>query len=359
MAYQPKKKRLEKTIQEEPPVISNHNFYCCRCGLAFSRQKGFFPVSHSPMYRGSGYLPMCNDCVEYIFEDYIKKLGSSKDAMKRICMKMDLYWDDKLYDTVEKTAGTKSRVRSYISKTNIIKYIDKTYDDTIAEEEKMQQIAQPVQEQVIEDQTNVDVPNTEEVVEEIVVPDEVMAFWGPGYTTKMYLDLQDRWDYYVSKFLGEQNIDIGTEVLIKQICNLEIDINRDRAAGKPVDKYVGQINTILGSLSLKPVQKKEEISDNGLDTTPFGVWIERWENEQPVPEPDPELEDADGVIRYIHVWFFGHLSKLLGLKNIYSKMYEDEIARYRVEKPEYEDLDDEEIFDDVFGAGIDDDGDEP
>ena len=53
MADTPKRKKLEKTIDSTPQ--SNQKFICCRCGTAFSRQKGYFPVSHSPMYRGTGY----------------------------------------------------------------------------------------------------------------------------------------------------------------------------------------------------------------------------------------------------------------------------------------------------------------
>lgn len=35
---------------------------------------------------------------------------------------------------------------------------------------------------------------------------------------------------------------------------------------------------------------------------------------------------------------------MLGLKNRYAKLYEEEMDKYRAEVPEYEDQDDEEIF---------------
>ena len=41
---------------------------------------------------------------------------------------------------------------------------------------------------------------------------------------------------------------------------------------------------------------------------------------------------------------------MMGLKNSYSKMYEDEIAQYKVDRPEYEN-DDEALFDAVFNKG--------
>ena len=46
---------------------------------------------------------------------------------------------------------------------------------------------------------------------------------------------------------------------------------------------------------------------------------------------------------------------MLKIKNSYSKLYEDEIARLRVERPEYTAEDDEDFFQDVFSGGDDDD----
>lgn len=43
---------------------------------------------------------------------------------------------------------------------------------------------------------------------------------------------------------------------------------------------------------------------------------------------------------------------MMGIKNSYSRMYEAEMAKYKVEKPEYED-DDEALFDAVFSQQLD------
>lgn len=153
----------------------------------------------------------------------------------------------------------------------------------------------------------------------------------------------------MSKLPKDIEVDIGTEAIIRQLCSLELDINRDRAAGRSVDKNVNTLNTLLGSAKLKPTQKKED-ADASIDNTPFGVWIRRWENQRPIPEPDPELQDVDGVVRYISIWYLGHLCKMLGIKNTYCKLYEDELAKMRIERPEYDDEDDETMFNDIFGV---------
>ena len=179
MADTPKRRKLEKV--SEPTTLSNQKWYCSRCGTAFSRQKGYFPVSHSPMYRSSGYLPWCNDCVEEMYDYYREKLGSDKAAMRRMCMKLDLYWDEAIYEMVERTSGVQSRIRSYIGKTNINRYIDKTFDDTIIREE-----AEAANSPQVCDINNAPEPVCEPP-EEDNVPEEIRLFWGSGYTAQMYV----------------------------------------------------------------------------------------------------------------------------------------------------------------------------
>ena len=75
----------------------------------------------------------------------------------------------------------------------------------------------------------------------------------------------------------------------------------------------------------------------------MGVWLYRFENERPLPDE----YDESKILKYIFTWM-GHLCKMLGVKgNKYTKLYEDEIAKYAVEKPEY-DGDDEDSFLDML-----------
>lgn len=334
MADSPKRKKLEKVI--DAPAISTQKFYCCRCGMAFSRQKGYFPVSHSPIYRGVGYLPICNHCIDEMYEQYCSTLEDDREAMRRMCMKLDLYWSEAIYSMTERTAGVHSRIRNYIGKTNIIRYIDKTFDDTLLEESRAGiTVSSPYQPD----------PQTD-ISKEITVEQSIIDFWGPGFAADFYMELERRYQDWTG---GVSVSNPSERSLYKQICILEATINRDSAQGRAIDKNVNALNTLLGSMNLKPAQKKED-TDSSADTTPFGVWIRRWENTRPVPDPDPEMQDVDGIIRYITIWFLGHLCKMLGIRNTYCKLYEDEISKMRIERPEYEDEDDETMFNDIFST---------
>lgn len=325
--------------------VNSSSSVCRSCGKAYGRLKGYFPVSYAPLYKGVGYLPYCCECVDKQYDQYINETRDEKTATKQICRKLDIYWNEPLFDTVAKKSAGRSLARAYISKTNSINLAGKSYDDTIREAgngsiDGLRYIpasGSGAIEYIVSDEDG-----------DIEVSEEIISFWGPGYTPRMYLELQERYDFFVSGLPNGVELDVGTKTLIRQIAAAELDINKDRAAGKSVDKKQTALNTLLNNSLLKPAQKNDE-SDSALENTPMGVWIRRWENQRPIPEPDPELKDVDGIVRYIEIWFKGHLSKMLNIKNTYSKMYEDELARLRIDRPEYEDEDDETMFNDIFG----------
>ena len=337
MAEAPKRRKFEKNSINVPTAPVNQKFYCCRCGMSYSRQKGYFPVSHSPMYRGSGYLPFCNECIETMYDEYRTKFaGDDRAAMKRICMKMDLYWNDAIFDMVERTAGVNSRVRNYIGKTNIQRYIDKTYDNTLDEEALLVRD---------EDVTTEILPaKIDEQEAEEIIPQELIDFWGAGYTLDFYNELEGRYKEWASK----KDVSSPSErSLYRMVCLLEVMIRRDGAQGKPIEKNVAALNNLLGSMNLKPAQQKTE-ADAELDKMPLGVGIQMWEFSRPLPDMPKEARDQSGLIKNITTWFLGHACKMVGLKNSYCKMYEDAMEQYKVERPEYADEDDDAILSDIF-----------
>lgn len=327
--------------------------YCTRCGRGYKGKKGNFPSGQSPMFTANdGYIPVCRDCVEDMYRHYRAVLGEGRDdraAIRRMCMKFDIYWHPDIYAMLEKVDASKSRMLAYISKVNLYQFKEKTFDDTLDEEAQAAENERIMLAAAVGGFENgyseVDEPK------ELPVDSELIKFWGTGLAPSLYYELQNRFDYWCEELNTDQeHMDAGTKSVLRQICNLEVQSNKDMAIGKNTDKLASTINTLLGSANLKPVQKQESEKDGVNEKTPFGVWIRRWENERPLPEIDPELQDVNHVVRYINIWFLGHLCKMLHIKNVYCKMYEDEIARLRLERPEYDGEEDDEIFfNDIFG----------
>lgn len=319
--------------------VSHESVICSKCGRKFGKRKGNFATCYQSTYKGLGTLTICNHCLDTMYNECVAECKNTKLAVRQVCRKLDLYWNEKLFERAERTSSARSLMSAYMTGLTGSSYAGKCYDDTLREENTYWEFGATAPTEVIQPETESDGWEPS---------DDVVAFWGTGLSNHDYHELEQRREYWMTRYPNNgEDLGVGTEALIRQICNLEIDINKLRAEGKPIDKSVNMLNTLLGSANLKPVQKKED-SDSVLENTPFGVWVQKWETQKPIPEPDPELKDTDGLVRYISIWFLGHLCKMLNIKNTYSKLYEDEMERLRVDKPEYEEEDDETLFNDIF-----------
>lgn len=315
-------------------------FYCVRCTRSFTKRKGNFPASQSSLYRGNGgFLPVCRHCVDEIYEHYLSVLGEEKAAMRRVCMKFDIYWSEKIFEQINRSNTTNSRILSYVSKSNLVPNTGKTYDDTLDEERALQFTTA-----VMADGSDDDA---------FIVTNEMVDFWGAGMSEQFYAELEKRYKYWrgdtAKRSEGMSVSELSELAFVKQICMLEATIIRESAMGKPIDKYTNSLNTLLGSANLKPIQQKEKDDlDASIEAMPFGSWIRKIENTRPIAEPDPEFKDVDGIAKYVSTWFLGHLCKMLKIENKYSHLYEDEMARLRVDRPEYEGEDEDTIMEDIF-----------
>lgn len=285
---------------------------------------------------------MCKECIDTMYNTYLSQCNDAKSAVRQMCRKLDLFWSDTVYESVERKSTTKTMMTQYIAKINTVSYAGKSYDDTLSNEGALWSFAANDIVNSVAASSITESPTESENDDVVDVPDEVKEFWGNGYSPDMYLELEQRRAYYMSK-LPNGELDIGSEVLIRQICNLEVTIAKDSAAGKSIDKSVNSLNTLLGSLNLKPTQRKNDDLEAELSSTPMGVWLYRFENKRPLPE----TEDSDYIKKYIFTWM-GHLCKMLGIKNGYTRLYEEEVNRLRVAKPEYEDEDDETLLSDSY-----------
>ena len=318
-------------------VTSRTSIYVCgKCGLGYADRKNGFPPSYSQLHKGTGSMHVCKKCAEEVYNEFLVEFGSPEPAVHHFCRKLDLYWNPRVYDLIAPMNTPRSMMNAYMARINVSKLAGRSYDDTL--KEGFVALVPP---------KSVNASNSESEEEAAVNP-KLITFWGKGFPSDYYAELDGKYKGW-TRSLGA--LDPAEQAIYKQICLLEVIISRDGAAGKPIDKHVNSLNTLLGSANLKPAQRKNDDADAELDNMPFGVGIKKWENTRPIPEPDPELQDVDGLIRYISIWFLGHLCKMVGIRNSYSKLYEEEIGRLRVENPEFEDDDDETLFESIFGEG--------
>lgn len=310
---------------------------CCCCGKRYVHQKGNFSYNSSDLYGGNNnYLPICNSCVEKEYNSYIAELGNELEAVHRVCLHWNMYFNINIYKMCKKQASNASLIRLYVARLNMTQYTGKTYDTYLLEQEGKESNLKEI-----------DVDSGED--DESPVKPSTMDLFGTGYTQEEYLYLQEQYEDWTQRYECETKSQelIFKNISINDLMSHKAAINGD---ADTVNKCHQALSKLLADGNLKPSQNNE--LDN-IAQESFGVLIERWEENEPIPEVKEEWKDVDNIKLYIEVFFLGHLCKMMKIKNRYSQIYDEYMAKYTVTKPEY-DEDDELDFEDIFSGGDDD-----
>ena len=329
-------------------------YRCCYCGELFSenqRMRGF-SKAQSPFYKGNErYFHICKQCVDELYEHYRRTLKSEEAALRRMCMHLDVYWNDEIYEMLGSVSSSRPLFRAYLDKAGLRKYNGKTYDDTLDEEaEAKSQISKSTQLPAQEDGVGIidieTLPLSGTETEAIEVTTEDIDFWGDGFSVPQIRRLK----YNFAKWTKDKgSLTVSQEALYKQICitELKIDLEFSNGDSTKISSLQSSLTNLMAKQNIAPNQNKE---NDMVEKNTYSVLLHKFEDRKAIKKPDPWMKNE--IVRLVTVFFMGHLCKMFGLNNKYSKMYEDEMASYRVERPEYENDDDESVFEAVFSEGL-------
>lgn len=298
---------------------------CSCCGK--EKMEAHFYASQSYIYKHTGKLSVCKECLW----DYVIDENGNTDVvkMKDILQSLDKPFVSSLLEASEEESkkGNKNIFKIYMKNLGLrqnrhLRWSDSDGLDTT--------VSSHVNNPTLTNTLTNNIQISEEDKEEMV------KFWGKGFDLESYLWLQNEFEDFISRYECDSK---GMELLIKQICLTQLDIQNGRASKQKVDTQLKTLQDLLGSSNLKPVQ---ETGANSVEQETFGTLIKKYENEKPIPEADPQWKDVDGISKYVKVFFLGHLTRMLGLKNDYADEYWEEMNKYTVKEPvsESEDGDD-------------------
>lgn len=331
-APRPQKPIMPGTRPPDPPGTT---YRCTCCGESYAAQRGNFPVSHSQLFAGwGGYYPVCRKCMEKYYSWLLSDVcdGNERDAMERIAQLFDWYFDDKLLALAANQLSTRgsykqpySLVTSYAQKMSMphIKKKAVSYADTMLEQEE----EEPAEETAAKTPEPIVEPEYPAPIQDI--DPEIIRRFGSGFSPEDYLYLQAQYEEWTECYPCDVK---AQEELFISICLAQLNIKQTQLSGGDLAKATKAFTELLATLNIAPRQQKTTLTD--ADT--FGTLIERWEKEEPVPEPDPAWADVDGIKKNISTWFFGHLCKMFKIENDWAQLYEDEIAPYTAHPPQYQ-----------------------
>lgn len=331
--------------KESIVVPATLNCMCCNDELS---AKDFYD-SDSELHRAVGKIPYCKECLDKLYQNYLEKYkkleyaSPDKKAVERICMMLDLYYSDKIFDSAVKQSENGKMagvplISLYIKHVKMYQYRKKNYDTTIHDKYSTAKD----KDSVISIYDNSDTQKTEEV-------EFGTRLFGEGFSNDDYIFLYREYCDWTTRHECQTK---SQEEIFKQICLTQLQLMKAARAG---DDTKDLSVTLLKLTDAAKLQPKQNAGDAMSDAQTFGTLIDKWENTRPLPEIDEELKDVDKIGLYIDVFFRGHLAKMMNLKNALSDRYDSFIKKYTVEKPEYNaDEEDEALFDAIFGRDLED-----
>ena len=321
-------------------LVNNQMLYCNKCNEWKEQDKFYSDKTYA-----SGKFPVCKQCLQFMSEqrDNVRKpVNETKESLQKVLRFMDKPYLDRLYGQMYKRAE-ENRVNN--DKTSKISILG-NYIRVINSLDQYQGMTW----------SDSDFGDTQSVDEEAALDIKIVKStvadgrkrFGSGYTDEELMFLENEYKDWVARY--ECNTK-AQEKVFKNLAMVELQKDKAIKANQPTKDLDRVYQDWLDAGNLKP---KQNTMDSFSEAQTFGTLIEKYEEERPLPEIDPELEDVDKIGLYIDVFFKGHLCKVLGIKNRFATLYENYMKKYTVSPPEYnEDEDSEAIFDKIFGGGED------
>ena len=332
MAVSSIREEYNKLAFDYARMVDNKVLLCPGCNNWQGAEEGFYMDRR---YATNRY-PLCKRCVLKMVEQRQKDTdepNETKESVQRVLQMMDKMYDDKFYEDCVKSTldGVNEKQRHSPFTTFIVgiqslpQYRGKTWKDSNFGDAAMS---------VDEEETRI-IQKTVKAGKKI---------FGLGFSNEDYMYLMNQYEDWQARTQVDSK---SQETYITQICLQLLDIDKDRKSGKDVSNKLKALDALMNAANLQP---KQNVSNAATDSLTFGQLIEKWENEKPIPEPDPEFKDVNNIGKLLRVYFAGHLSKALGLKNSYSKEYEEEMNKYTVEPPKVGEDVTSETYKQIFGV---------
>lgn len=323
------RQEYNKLAKDYNRIINGDVYLCQKCN-EFHSVDAFY----SDKKYASGLFPICKKCLIGMACDYDKKTNQytdNRDKTMKVLQMMDLPYIDSMYKSALTSCAEdiqdKHRNTAWSHYITVIKSLPnwrgKGWVDSELPPEQFEE---------------------EVKINNKTLKNAVKRF-GPGYTNEDYMFLENEYQDWITRY--ECNTK-AQEAAFERLSFKKWEINNATKKGLPTKDLDKTYQEWLGTANIQPRQTS---MDATADAQTFGTLIQKYEETRPLPDVDPDLADVDKIGLLIDVFYRGHASKMLGLKNRFSHLYERFMKKYTVDKPEYnEDTDSETVFEKVFGS---------
>lgn len=309
------KNKNKKNVSIE--ATSKPKLVCVCCG---SNKQTDFYVSNNDDYKYFKKIPWCKNCIDSFYLDYFTTYDDNQKAVYYLCRKINIPFSFAAFEGAKRNSEKKGWkiYQSYIKQINSLGNVNNhgvCFDDT---------------------KDNIEATFVKDFIDEnnFEATDEMIKYWGKS---------RDSWEY---EYLDEEMFkiktsfecpDYGMEMLMKDICFINLDIEKSRQGIEKSDvtKLIDARSKLMNDAKMKPIQATGAESN---DQITFGTLIKKLENDKPTDEPLDEWKDPDNFKKW-HTIFVGHLADMNDIENDVVRDYKEIIKPYTVTRSDEEDGD--------------------
>lgn len=260
--------------------------YCRKCQRTLPASS--FYSATDTFLDSNGIMSICSDCIDKIYTDILLVTNSIPASVKRVCRMLNVAFVPSAMDAATKDAQTREANGSKASrffgkyKSRIINMLrtgihDNSVDMTYKEDGVM-------------------VASNETVITHNDTPDfeQLKKFWGTDSRDDIGF-LEREMGRYRSGYVLDTP---AQETLVKELCYLILEIDKDRKQDKSVDSKLKSLSALMNSMGISP--NMESAASGGKASEAFGVWIRDIEETTPAEwYKDKSIHaDVDNVEEY-------------------------------------------------------------
>lgn len=278
--------------------------YQCSCCASISKTK--FYKSYSVLNKYRGVQAICKDCLVEIYKELVNDYKSEDKALYRLCMLLDVYYDEKVVNTCKEKAkeSGKDLPLVYMPKLSLKQYANKSFIDS----NKMELNEKKTVE-------NEDVKKEEKPTKKnkkTVVTPEMIQRWGDNLEENDYLFLEERFkmmcDTYDNKNIA--NIWQYQEIALNYLQIQKLRALDDEKSTATAIKLMDSTSKMMNDCKMKSTQLD---GSGDLDVNLPGIWAKRIQNEDPIPQAEGVFADVDRIQELFDNQFVKPMRRVLGV----------------------------------------------
>lgn len=278
--------------------------YQCSCCGGISKTK--FYKSYSVLNKYRMVQAICKDCLIEIYKDLVNEHKSEDKALYRLCMLLDVYYDEKMVVTCKEKSkeSGKDLPLEYMPKLSLKQYANKSFIDSNKMELNEKKIIE-----------NEDVKKEEKSTKKnkkAVVTPEMIQRWGDNLEENDYLFLEERFkmmcDTYDNKNIA--NIWQYQEIALNYLQIQKLRALDDEKSTATAIKLMDSTSKMMNDCKMKSTQLD---GSGDLDINLPGIWAKRIQNEDPIPQAEGVFADVDRIQELFDNQFVKPMRRVLGV----------------------------------------------